>query len=149
MFASDAIRVPPPDGPAWRPGASYRSMQDRRAQDQGSPRSRPGRAHCRPGIGRLGLLSSCGRANVPPVPSAYAGIYMARGEVPVSLPYQPGTPELDQQLPGFFNLPARVARLEQDVFVLQRTVNQLEREVDRLSRRLARCCPRFSFGEEA
>ena len=63
-----------------------------------------------------------------------------------------------QQLPGFpFNLPFRVARLEQQfaalepavdrlarqVNVLERTVDQLERELDGFRRRLERCCPRF------
>jgi len=69
---------------------------------------------------------------------------------PMAIPFPPGPPEQFQQRPGFdfFNLPARVARLEQEVNVLQRTVNQLEREVDRLSRRLTRCCQRFGFVDE-
>ncbi len=67
----------------------------------------------------------------------------------MAVPFPPGPPEQFQLGPGFFNLPARVARLEQDVFALQRTVDQLAREVDRLNRRLARCCPRFGIGEEA
>jgi hypothetical protein len=69
----------------------------------------------------------------------------------MAMPFPPGPPGPPEQFtigPGFFNLPARVARLEQEVFALQRTVDRLARDVDQLNRRLTRCCPRFAFGEE-